>query len=516
MNLHADPALIVAAVILTCTILWSIQSLVKSSKRRPSLPPGPHGLPIVGYLPFLRQDLHHQFTELASKYGPIYKVWIGNKLWTVISSPNLIKEVVRDYDTIFANRDITVAARIGSYGFNDIAWSPYGSQWRNLRKLFVREMLSNANLEASCNLRKDEVRKAVKEIYSKIGTPINICDLAFKVDLNVITSLIWGSKIQGERHDRILANLLPVLAGMIDLLVKPNISDFFPVLARFDIQGVAKEMTSFLQRVEGIIEDIIDDRIKNPCNKTEAVATKKDGRTDFLQILVDLMREEDNKESLGKIQIKAMLIDILVGGTDTSATTIEWVMAELLCHPNVMKKVQYELDQVVGLNNIVEESHILKLEYLDAVVKETLRLYPLGPFLTPRTPTQSCIVGGYTIPKDSAVFLNVWFVQRDPLVWENPLEFKPERFLGNTRKWDFSGNNFNYLPFGSGRRICAGLPLAERMVRLVLASLLHSFEWQLPDGEKLDMSDKLMMILRKKIPLHAVPVPRLPNTDLYE
>ncbi|KAK4381445.1 Flavonoid 3'-monooxygenase [Sesamum angolense] len=512
----ADFALTVAVVILTCTIIWSVQKLVKLGKQRLSLPPGPCGLPIVGYLPFLREDLHHQFTELADKYGPIYKLWIGSKLWTVISSPSLIKEVVRDHDTIFANRDITVAARISSYGFNDIAWSPYGSQWRNRRKLFVREMLSNSNLEASCNLRKDEVRKAIKEIYTKVGTPIDICELGYKINLNVIINLIWGGKIQGERRDRILASLLPVLAHMLDLLVKPNISDFLPVLARFDIQGVAKEVTTLLQKVEEITEDTIDERMKNPSNKTEAVEATKDGRTDFLQILIDLMQEEDNKKSLGKTQIKAMLINILAGGTDTSSTTIEWVMAELLCHPSVMEKVQNELDKVVGLNNIVEESHILKLEYLDAVVKETLRLYPLGPLLTPRTPSQSCTVGGYTIPKDSTVFLNVWFVQRDPLIWENPLEFKPERFLNNTEKMDFSGNNFKYLPFGSGRRICAGLPLAERMVRLILASLLHSFKWQLSEGEKLDMSGKLRLTLKKKIPLRVIPVPRLSNIELYE
>ncbi|KAL0288766.1 UNVERIFIED_CONTAM: 5-epiaristolochene 1,3-dihydroxylase [Sesamum calycinum] len=306
MNLPADSALILAALILIFSILWPIRKLINSGKRTPFLPPGPGGLPILGYLPFLRKDLHHQFTELAGKYGPIYKLWLGNKLCTVISSPSLIKEVLRDHDTIFANRDTTVAARIATYDFNDIAWSPYGSQWRNLRKLFVREMLSNTNLEATYNLRREEVRKVVKEIYSKIGTPMDICELAFKIDLNVIINLIWGGKIQGERRDRILTSLLPVLANMLDLLVKPNISDFFPALARFDIQGVAKEMTTLLQRVEGITKDAIDERMKNPSNKMEAVAAKKDGRTDFLQI--DLMQEEDNKESLGEAQIKAMLI----------------------------------------------------------------------------------------------------------------------------------------------------------------------------------------------------------------
>ncbi|KAK6158027.1 hypothetical protein DH2020_005341 [Rehmannia glutinosa] len=508
MNLLVDSALL----IVTSLILWSLTKLIKSSKQTHLLPPGPRGLPIVGYLPFLRKDLHHHLTELSHQHGPIFKLWIGKKLWIVINSSSLLKEVFRDQDTVFANRDITVAARIMTYGLNDIAWSPYGPQWRNLRKVFAREMLSNNNVKITYNLRKEEVRKAVREIYSKIGTPIDICELAMRIDLSLLINMIWGGKIEAERRDRILAELLPLVAEMLDLLIKPNISDFFPVIARFDIQGVAKEATTLLQKVDAITEDTIDERMKNASEKP----IENEGRTDFLQILVDLMQEEDNKASLGKLQIKAMLINILVGGTDTSSTTIEWVIADLLCHPEIMEKVQHELNEVVGLNNIVEEFHIPKLEYLDAVLKETLRVHPIGPFLTPRTPSQSCTVGGYTIPKDSAIFVNAWSIQRDPLAWDNPSEFRPERFLGNNGKWDFSGNNFDYIPFGSGRRVCAGLPLAERMVKFILASLLHSFEWRLPDGEELDMSDKLLTALRKRIPLAAVPFPRLSRSDLYE
>ncbi|KAK6158028.1 hypothetical protein DH2020_005342 [Rehmannia glutinosa] len=500
--------LVNSALILTFSILWSFWLLIKSSSKTPLLPPGPRGLPIVGYLPFLRKDLHHQLTELSHRHGPIFKLWLGNKLWIVISSPSLIKEVLRDQDTIFANRDITVAARIATYGLNDIGWSPYGSQWRNLRKIFAREMLSNANLKATYNLRKDEVRKAVREIYSKIGTPIDICELTMQIDMSLLINLIWGGKIEAERRDKILAGLLPLVAELVDILIKPNISDFFPVLARFDIQGVAKEATTLLQRADEIIEDTVNERMRNHSENT----LKNEERTDFLQILVDLMQEEDNKASLGKVQLKALLL----GRDVAQRTTIEWVMADLLCHPKVMDKVQQELNEVVGLNNIVEEFHIPKLEYLNAVLKETLRVRPIGPFLNPRSPSQSCTVGGYTIPKDSVVFVNVWFVQRDPQAWDNPSEFRPDRFLGNNGKWDFSGNNFNYIPFGSGRRICAGLPLAEIMVRYILASLLHSFEWRLPDGEKLDMSDKLFMTLRKRIPLSAIPAPRLSSSDLYE
>ncbi|KAK4400307.1 Flavonoid 3'-monooxygenase [Sesamum angolense] len=233
-------------------------------------------------------------------------------------------------------------------------------------------------------------------------------------------------------------------------------------------------------------------------------------------MLVELKEKDDGGQmSLTKTQMKAMLVNVIAGGTHTTSATVEWAMTELISNPTVMEKVQEELKQVVGLNNMVEEVHIPKLLYLDAVLKETMRLHPAGPFLSPRTPSESCTVGGYTIPKDSAIFLNIWAIQRDPVAWDNPLEFKPERFLGGDENLDFSGKNFNYIPFGSGRRICAGLPLAERMLSYVLASLLHSFEWKLPEGEKLDMEDKFGSVLRRENPLFAIPFPRLTDSNLY-
>ena len=153
---------------------------------------------------------------------------------------------------------------------------------------------------------------------------------------------------------------------------------------------------------------------------------------------------------------------MVVGGTDTSSNTVEFALAEIMNKPEVMRKTQQELEDVVGTDNIVEESHIDKLPYLHAVMKETLRLHPALPLLVPHCPSETCNVGGYTIPKGSRIFVNVWAIQRDPSIWKNPLKFDPERFLN--RKWDYSGSDFNYFPFGSGRRICAGIVMAERMV----------------------------------------------------
>lgn len=191
-------------------------------------------------------------------------------------------------------------------------------------------------------------------------------------------------------------------------------------------------------------------------------------------------------------------------------------MAELMQHPEVMKKVMKELAEVVGMETFVEEFHLAKLKYLDAVVKETLRLHPALPLLVPRSSIQSSTIGGYNIPKGTKLLLNVWAIHRDPQFWDNPLEFQPERFLNDARGFDYSGNNFQYLPFGSGRRMCAGIALAERMLMFVLASLLHSFEWKLPTGTKLDLSEKFGIVIKKKEPLVAIPTPRLHNSELYQ
>nr|AFK37605.1 unknown [Lotus japonicus] len=205
---------------------------------------------------------------------------------------------------------------------------------------------------------------------------------------------------------------------------------------------------------------------------------------------------------------------MLVGGSDTSSNTVEFAMAEIMHKPEVMKRVQDELEGVVGKDNMVEESHLHKLPYLLAVMKETLRLHPTVPLLVPHCPSEATSTGGYTIPKGSRVFVNVWAIHRDPSIWEKPLESDPERFLD--AKWDFCGNDFSYFPFGSGRRICVGIPMAERSVLYFLATLVHMFNWTVPEGEKLDISEKFGITLKKKIPLVAIPTPRLSNPDLYQ
>ncbi|KAG7967572.1 hypothetical protein I3843_08G105700 [Carya illinoinensis] len=471
-------------------VLWLLWVIKKQRKAAvPPLPPGPRGLPIVGYLPFIDTELHTKFEQLGGIYGPIYKIWLGSKLCIVISSPSLVKEVVRDQDAIFANRDATKAALAITSGGVDIVFSPNGPNWRMLRKMFVREMLSPANLDSTFALRREEVRNTIINVYEKIGAPIDLGELAFMTSMNAIMKLLWGSTLQGEEGAKLGDEFRHMFSDLMLLLGKPNVSDIFPTLASFDLQGIVREVKVISQSIERVLDYVIDKQIKSLA-KAKEEGKPKAGQKDFLQVLLEIWEKDNGANLISMTQLKVVLL--------------------------TMRKVQEELTEIVGMDNLVEESHLPKLHYLDAIIKETLRLHPPIPFLIPRTPSESSIIGGYHVPKGSRIFVNVWAIQRNPKYWDNPLEFKPERFLNDGYgRFDYSGNNFKYFPFGSGRRICAGITLGDKTLKYFLASILHSFEWKLPQGSKIDVSDTFGIITKKKNPTIAIPTPRLSKFELY-
>lgn len=194
--------------------------------------------------------------------------------------------------------------------------------------------------------------------------------------------------------------------------------------------------------------------------------------------------------------------DILVAGTDTSAATLVWTMAELIRNPMVKRKAQQEVREIIKGKREVEETDLSKLSYLKLVIKESLRLHPPAPVLVPRETLETCIIGGFRIPAKTRVFINAASIATDPTYWENPLEFKPERFSNSSV--DFRGQNFELIPFGAGRRSCPGINFSVPLIELALANLLLQFEWSLPEGtvdEGLDMEEALGITMHKKTPL---------------
>ena len=197
---------------------------------------------------------------------------------------------------------------------------------------------------------------------------------------------------------------------------------------------------------------------------------------------------------------------MLVGSIDTSATAIEWTISELLKNPRVMKKLQRELETVVGMKRKVGESDLDKLKYLEMVVKEGLRLHPVAPLLLPHHSGEDCMVGEYFIPKNSRVIVNAWTIMRDPSAWDEAEKFWPERFEGSNI--DVRGKDFRFLPFGSGRRVCPGLQLGLNTVLLTVAQLVHCFDWKLPNNMlpcELDMTEEFGLSMPRANHLLVIP-----------
>ncbi|KMT16995.1 hypothetical protein BVRB_2g042000 [Beta vulgaris subsp. vulgaris] len=286
-------------------MLWFIFFVKKQDRKKPPLPPGPRGLPLVGYLPFLGSNLHHSFKELASLYGPIFKLRLGAKDCIVITSPSLVKEVVRDQDVVFANRVSIVAANTLLFGSMDIAFSNYGVEWRKMRKIFATEMMSTSSLDASYHLRKKHVKKMINDTYKKAGQIINVGDLTFLTLIATVMSMVWGDTLIRGESSVIDSEYRAVVDEQLELLGVPNISDFFPLLARFDLQGVERRMKIISRRNEEILDKAI-----NHHNIGENVQCR-----DFLGSLLQLTKSEDPTRSLTLAQVKAMLTDAVIERT---------------------------------------------------------------------------------------------------------------------------------------------------------------------------------------------------------
>ena len=296
-----------SSMLLIFLYVWKLN---KSS--RPPLPSGPRGLPLVGNLLSLDQELHTYFARLAQTYGPILKLQLGKKIGIVVTSPSLARQVLKDNDVVFANRDVPIAGLIGTYGGNDLVSAPYGPEWRMLRKVCVLKMLSNTTLDSVYYLRRREVRQTVGYFYSRVGLPVNLGEQMFLTVLNVITSMLWGGTVEGDERASLGAEFRQIVSEMTEILGKPNISDLYPGLARFDLQGVAKKMARLAQRFDKMFDKIIGQRsLKVGEEEKHHIHQGGNESRDFLQYLLELKDEADPRTPLTITHVKALLMVML-------------------------------------------------------------------------------------------------------------------------------------------------------------------------------------------------------------
>ncbi|EXC06133.1 Cytochrome P450 76C2 [Morus notabilis] len=449
----------------------------------------------------------------------------------------MAKEVLQTHSQFFSNRTISDAARASKHCEFSMIFLPVSTSWRDLRKILNVHLLASKVLDANMNLRHNKVQELLCDLRNsaEAGEAVEIGNAAFKASLSLLSTTFFSMDLADPNSNNV-RELRKTVCSTLEELGKPNLTDYFPFLRWIDPQGIRRRTNVHFRKMLDLFDHIINQRLQ----LREMGDSVKEN--DILDTLINMMvinEEKKENDHLNKTTLEHFLMsrgnvagqsspaappftagecpyrrrqspasmDIFEAGTETASSTLEWSMAELLKAPEIMSKAQAELEQVIGKGNQVKESDIARLPYLQAIVKETFRLHPAAPLLVPRKAESEVEVCGYTIPKDSQVLVNLWAMGRDPNIWENPHKFMPERFL--KLNIDVLGHDFELIPFGAGRRICPGLPLAMRMLHLMLGSLLHSFDWKLEDGvnpETLNMEGKFGITLQMAQPLRALPM----------
>ncbi|XP_018809611.1 cytochrome P450 71AU50-like [Juglans regia] len=474
----------------------------KSRNQSKKLPPGPRRFPVFGNLHLLMGEFpHRDLHRLAQKHGPIMYLRLGLKPAIVASSAQAAELFLKAHDHVFASRPTLETAKHISYDQKSLVLAPYGSYWRNIRKMCSLELLTSHKMNSFRSMRKEELGLLIN-FLQEAATNCVVVDLSAKVfslNANMACRMVVGKKYMDS--DLGLRGFKAVIQEVMQLSAAPNLADCIPFIASLDCQGLTRRMKAVSKTINDFLEKIID----------EHVQSKDENKTnDFVDAMLNLVGSKELAYNIERSNIKAITLDMLVASVDTSATAIEWVLSELMKHPRVMKKLQKELENVVGLERMVEEADLDRLEYLDMVVKETFRVHPVAPLLIPHQGMKDCTVNGFHIPRNSRILINTWAIGRDPSVWNDAEVFFPERFVGSSI--DLRGRDFELLPFGSGRRGCPGMQMGLLVVRLVIAQLIHCFDWELPDNmlpTDLDMTEEFGLSAPRAKHLLAIPAYRL-------
>ncbi|XP_031283385.1 cytochrome P450 71D11-like [Pistacia vera] len=471
----------------------------KNNNETSKLPTGPPKLPLIGNLHQLVGFLpHRRLRDLAKKYGPFMHLQLGEISAVIVSSPGFAKEVMKTHDITFASRPYSPATRIVSYGYTDVIFSPYGDYWRQLRKICTLELLSAKRVQSFRSVREEEIAKLIDWIESKSGSVINLSDKISELTYAVTSRAAFGKVREADQElfTSAVKDIAEALGGF-------NITDLFPSIKLLEsISGTNRYLQKLHEESDRVVENIM-----NECQKSE----KSEGDKHLVDVLLKLQEQNDLQFPLTNENIKAVIFDMFGAGIETSSTVLEWTISALIKNPKVMERAQAEVREVFNRMEKVDETGIIEMKFLKLVIKESMRLHPAGPLLIPRVCREKCEINGFNVPADTKVIVNAWAIGRDPEYWNEPESFNPERFIDSSI--DYMGTNFEYLPFGAGRRMCPGASFGLANVELPLAMLLYHFDWKLPDGmknEDLDMTESFGAALRRKNALCLIPIPHHP------
>ncbi|KAL2628812.1 hypothetical protein R1flu_013498 [Riccia fluitans] len=482
----------VSVALVLVTVVVSRQLFGKKLK----MPPGPKGLPIFGTLFKTRgPKTHIILREMAKEWGPIYTLKTGMRYFVVVSSPEItLDALVKDAQT-FSGRPKLVS-RLNFTGWRSVNSAMYGPYWRGIRKNLVTHVLSTSKVASFLPFREEELTTLIQRVKDQAAKNDNVVSVLSHCRYTVFSILLHVCF--GKRFDEATVKELDEILKSLLVILAPQVIDFLPFVRPFSSHKARCQ--ALLARMRNIFYPQIEE------HRQLRAEGKAEG--DYLDSLLTLQKEMDLVET----DILGLLGEVLTGGTDTTANTLEWAMANLIKNPRLQQRVYEEIKAVCG-SRPVSETDIEKMPYVQAVIKETLRKHPALPFgITHAASTQGKLAG-YDIPEDCFVLFHVQAMQNDPTIWKNPEEFNPDRFLNNDPNFDMTGSHgvesMKFMPFGAGRRICPGMSLGLKHAHLILSHLIQNFKWSTVNpGDEVDFSESLEFTVVMSNPLKARVTPR--------
>ncbi|CAO2841884.1 unnamed protein product [Amaranthus hypochondriacus] len=508
-NLNIDIFSFLPPLILFLTFLYKY--LLNSNKTQ-NLPSSPPKLPIIGNLHQLGKLPHRTLRSLANKYGEIMLLHFGNRPTLVISSAKSAEQIMKTHDLIFANRPKLRFIHRIFYDGKEIAFNSYCAKWRHMKSICVLQLLSNKKVKSFRHVREQEIDLMINKIKNKIGKVVNLSEMFLSLSNDLLCRAALGRKYTDKYGNG--ADFQNLFKDMIEVMGAVSVGDYIPFLGWIDIlSGMEGRVDKVSKRFDDFMEEIVEERMSRMDQNQAFDGNQMDNDyieendKDFVHILVQLHREDP--QALTRVDIKAIILDMFSAGTETTATTLEWIMIELLRHPSVMKNLQEEVRSISKNNKKVIEDDLENMIYLNAVINETFRLHPPLPLLIFRESSDNVKIDKYDINPKTQVIINAWAIQRDPNVWKDDAEdFKPERFLTNSSSVDVKGQHFELIPFGAGRRGCPGVSYGLTNIKFALASLIYEFNWALPEdreGNTFDVAESGGFTVRPQNPPMIIP-----------
>ncbi|XP_065875268.1 cytochrome P450 78A5-like [Euphorbia lathyris] len=451
---------------------------------------GPSGYPILGTLPQMGSLAHRNLSAMAANSLDTKKLMafsLGSNRLVISSHPKTAKEILTSPS--FSDRPIKESARLLMFE-RAIGFAPSGTYWRNLRRIAANYMFSPrriCGLEPIRHRLGDQIVFEVKKEMDGSGS-VMLREILQKGSLNNVLESVFGSGYYGREEE-----LLGSVKEGYELISKFNLEDYFPIVRFLDVFGVKRKCYNLGCKVKCVVGEIVRERMRNI----------RDEGSDFLSALLSLPQHEKLSES----DMIPVLWEMIFRGTDTVAILMEWIMARIVIHQDIQAKAQHELDTCIGGNRNLQDSDIPNLPYLQALVKEVLRMHPPGPLLSwARLAIHDVHVDKIFIPAGTTAMVNMWAITHDPSVWKDPWVFNPDRFLEEDVM--IMGSDLRLAPFGSGRRVCPGKALGLATVHLWLGRLLHQYKWLPVAAQPVDLTECLKLSMEMKKPLACRIVPR--------